>query len=971
MKTLLISGLFIMAITYGSLVFAQPLNGSYTIGGQSPDFATLQDAADSLNVLGVSGPTFFNIRPGTYMSNGGNNTVLSLNTPVTGLSSENRITFQTDANEGANAGNVKLQMNITDATTANRELVIVGLDFISFNNITFQESDASLHISFSVLVQLRRTAQNLTIDGIVFDGCRFIGTQPSAGTENGIELGEGVGDLTVRRNTFLRLLRGISGVQSTGLSQGTFRIEDNQFLAGWKSASGSGNQLGSAMEVWSENLIVQRNIIDFDNSFNSGFRGIFVTVNSGAHTIILEQNSIHGSVQIALSVAGQSGVADSFIVANNMINTSGSASSNEDACGIRINQNANNAKIFFNTIVMHGFGPSALYLNAENCTVLNNIIILKPTGGFSACYVQGSSTSTNFQSDYNVIYNTQPDGILVIRNSDFYFNILDYQAATDLDTNSISKIIAFIAEDDLHLTDCQAQDPDLEGTPISEITVDIDEEIRPEIPMIGADENEVRMLDMFADPYSFDLSGTALSSAIGDFDEDGDDDIAVADNDNNHILLFKNLAPARSFELTLTLLTVAQPHKVIFYDFDEDGHLDIIAGGDGGMVVFWGDGNGNINGFNQVEAFGRVRSFDIGPTFIGDIKRTVAIVEDNGFVANESYLGYLMHLGNRELCHDVQYVQQPSGFFDRPDTIPYAMTDLVVGEFAGDGGLPEIAAITSDLNPPILIIHDIGFLGSALTPCADVVPRGDLTTLPINGYLDIFRGDFDGDGDLDLVASDPSDFCTFIRNEGNLNFSPEYITVSESHGVVAMDYENDGDLDFVSVNRFLQTNGITVMLNDGTGSFTARENCFLPFAEGNPFDVGASDFDKDGKTDIAILSGRGTTYTLYVLYNLGGGIVSIPNQEINEIPDEFTLEQNYPNPFNPSTTIHFSISKAEVVTLKIYNILGEEIKTLVNEYKEAGNHTIQFNAISLSSGIYFYKLQAGSFVQTKKMIVLR
>ncbi len=85
----------------------------------------------------------------------------------------------------------------------------------------------------------------------------------------------------------------------------------------------------------------------------------------------------------------------------------------------------------------------------------------------------------------------------------------------------------------------------------------------------------------------------------------------------------------------------------------------------------------------------------------------------------------------------------------------------------------------------------------------------------------------------------------------------------------------------------------------------------------------------------------------------------------------FSLEQNYPNPFNPTTTIRFSLPDAGTTILKIYNLLGEEVKTLVNEYKEIGNHSIQFNAGNLSSGIYFYRLQSGSFYQTKEMILIK
>ena len=88
-------------------------------------------------------------------------------------------------------------------------------------------------------------------------------------------------------------------------------------------------------------------------------------------------------------------------------------------------------------------------------------------------------------------------------------------------------------------------------------------------------------------------------------------------------------------------------------------------------------------------------------------------------------------------------------------------------------------------------------------------------------------------------------------------------------------------------------------------------------------------------------------------------------------PDKFELSQNYPNPFNPSTTINFNLPEASNVKLIIYNILGQEVKTLVNAFKEAGVHTIDFNASELNSGLYIYKIEAGSFTQTRKMTLIK
>jgi hypothetical protein len=88
-------------------------------------------------------------------------------------------------------------------------------------------------------------------------------------------------------------------------------------------------------------------------------------------------------------------------------------------------------------------------------------------------------------------------------------------------------------------------------------------------------------------------------------------------------------------------------------------------------------------------------------------------------------------------------------------------------------------------------------------------------------------------------------------------------------------------------------------------------------------------------------------------------------------PTNYTLNQNYPNPFNPSTKISYQIPESGFVTLKVYNALGKEVATLVNSEKSAGRYEVNFNANDLSSGIYFYTIQAGKFQETRKMILLK
>ena len=105
-----------------------------------------------------------------------------------------------------------------------------------------------------------------------------------------------------------------------------------------------------------------------------------------------------------------------------------------------------------------------------------------------------------------------------------------------------------------------------------------------------------------------------------------------------------------------------------------------------------------------------------------------------------------------------------------------------------------------------------------------------------------------------------------------------------------------------------------------------------------------------------------------VIYNMP--VIGIQNIS-GEIPVEYSLKQNYPNPFNPETNIEFNIPKEGFVKLVIYDALGRESETLVNEELNAGKFRVNWNASTLSSGIYFYRLTAGSHSETRKMVLVR
>jgi hypothetical protein len=109
-------------------------------------------------------------------------------------------------------------------------------------------------------------------------------------------------------------------------------------------------------------------------------------------------------------------------------------------------------------------------------------------------------------------------------------------------------------------------------------------------------------------------------------------------------------------------------------------------------------------------------------------------------------------------------------------------------------------------------------------------------------------------------------------------------------------------------------------------------------------------------------------------FNLGGVVTDIEESNV-KIPTKFSLEQNYPNPFNPETKIVFSLPYAGNVKLKIFDVLGNEVSTLLNEFRAAGRYEVDFNidiiSNNISSGVYFYRIEADNFVSTKKMIYLK
>jgi hypothetical protein len=175
----------------------------------------------------------------------------------------------------------------------------------------------------------------------------------------------------------------------------------------------------------------------------------------------------------------------------------------------------------------------------------------------------------------------------------------------------------------------------------------------------------------------------------------------------------------------------------------------------------------------------------------------------------------------------------------------------------------------------------------------------------------------------------------------------------------------------------------------------------------NPADVGAATSEDSGKTwtryasnPVLVPSGTGwdgdfvevgtvllrgdtldmwydgsvepTSTNLWRIGHATSHLVSLGvSQTLGAVPQEYVLSQNYPNPFNPATTISYQLPATSTVSLKVFDMLGREVATLVNEVKQPGAYTVTWDASGMATGVYFYRLQAGSFVETKKMLILK
>ena len=209
-----------------------------------------------------------------------------------------------------------------------------------------------------------------------------------------------------------------------------------------------------------------------------------------------------------------------------------------------------------------------------------------------------------------------------------------------------------------------------------------------------------------------------------------------------------------------------------------------------------------------------------------------------------------------------------------------------------------------------------------------------------------------------------------MKNDGNQIFTPHTITADANQptSVFAIDVDGDGDIDVFSAS--FDDDKITWYANDGDENFMPR---IITTDANGASSVYAADVDGDGDVDVLSASINDNKIAWYE--NIASPVTGV-NFNVPGVPQQFILHNNYPNPFNPATTITYDLPEAANVVLKIYTVLGREVRTLIYSRQQPGPQSVVWDGrnargMKVSSGIFIYRLQAGDLVQAKKMILLK
>jgi len=491
-------------------------------------------------------------------------------------------------------------------------------------------------------------------------------------------------------------------------------------------------------------------------------------------------------------------------------------------------------------------------------------------------------------------------------------------------------------------------------------------------------------------------SSDSQACAWGDFDNDGDLDLFVLSAPRQ--LLYRNDGAGFTKLLAHGINTDSVRGTACSWaDYNNDGFLDLfISNPSGNNFLFKnqiGTGFTKIADGPVVNDGGASRGCAWGDyDNDGDADLFVANYSEKNFLYRNNGDGAFAKITNGEIVNSVG-----------------AWMGASWGDYNQDGFLDLL--VTNEAGANVLYRNN-GAAGTGFTNVA----AGDLTNVASGASRGSSWGDYDNDGDLDMViARYNGDRNVLYNNKGNGTFTQImvgdiYYDLGKSNGASWCDFDNDGDLDLLITNE-----GVDFLYsNDGYNNHWINLKCIGRVS--NKSAIGAKVRAKaviNGQPrwqmlEIAGQTGFSAQNSLNAEFGLGtatridsikiqwpsgvvdvrtnvnvdqflviaeGSVTTVTERE-NNPPVEFMLGQNYPNPFNPSTTLKYDLPQQAEVRLKIFDVQGRHVRTLVNQPQPAGRYAITWDGRnergeSIASGVYLYQLRAGTFAQTRRMALVR
>ena len=501
----------------------------------------------------------------------------------------------------------------------------------------------------------------------------------------------------------------------------------------------------------------------------------------------------------------------------------------------------------------------------------------------------------------------------------------------------------------------------------SVIVADIDNDNRPDLLATNTNGNTVVLypqtsIGVFGPRADFPTANAPWTMASGDMNGDGFIDLCVVDVSSNAVSFLKSAGGTNFTRQEFT--TGTGPRALALADLDNDGDLDIIVGNSSTNTVsiLLNAATAPVaNGWNMVSLPVKPGNFaktSLYPTAVSNAFKYAGGYQTTDSLKNGA--GYWLKFGSNQTLNF-------NGSSVLLDTVPVTSSWNIIGALS-----VPVATNTITSNPPGIIGSSYFGYNSGYGVAKTLAPGSGYwikTTQPGSIILNSAAAEAAPQAKEQAIEA----FHILAVQDKAGRRQTLYVSTNPGSTEILSRYELPPvppagifDVRFAS-GRMLEVAGtmkeFPVTISAADYPLTISWDVDAPELAVKSSRLNAS--LKIGNDEIALPSGGSATVS-----NPGSPIV-LKLSGSAEIPKEFSLGQNFPNPFNPVTSFKFSIASRELTVLKVYDVLGQEVSTLVNEVKEPGVYTISWDAGKLSSGVYVYSITAGSFSERKKMMLIR